>query len=187
MKLTGTKTETNLVTAFVNEGTARNRYSFWAAKAKKEGFEQIAAVFEETADQEKEHAERLFDFLEGGLCKVGELEVMAGTTSSTLANLSLAAQGEEYEWKTMYPAFAETARKEGFIEIANVLLAIAKAEKAHSERFKEFEKRIQTDTVFSSTEETTWQCRNCGYKHKGKQPPAVCPSCNHPRAYYERA
>ncbi len=182
--LKGSKTEQNLLKAFAGESQARNRYTYFASKAKKEGYEQIAAIFEETANQEKEHAKRLFKFLEGG-----ELEITAsfpaGVIGSTLENLKAAAGGENYEYTQMYPEFAKTAKEEGFNEIAAVFEAIAIAEKQHEKRYLDLAANIEADRVFKRDEEVVWRCRNCGYLHVGTEAPATCPACAHPQAYFE--
>ena len=180
----GTKTEKNLLTAFAGESQARNRYTYYASVAKKEGYEEISAVFTETADQEKEHAKRLFKFMEGG-----EVEITwsypSGVISTTLNNLQEAAEGEYDEWDHMYPEFAKVADEEGFPEIARVMRNIAKAEKGHEERYRKLRERIEKDEVFKRDEPIEWQCRNCGYIHTGKEAPGECPACAHPQAYFE--
>ncbi len=180
----GTKTEKNILTAFAGESQARNRYTYFASQARKEGYEQIAAVFEETANQEKEHAKRLFKFLEGGEVEI-QASFPAGVIGSTLENLKAAAAGENYEHTTMYPEFAKIAREEGFEEIAVVMEAIAVAEKGHENRYKALIKKLEEDRVFKSDEEVVWRCRNCGYLHRGKEAPDKCPACAHPKAYFE--
>jgi rubrerythrin len=173
------------MTAFTGESAARNRYTYWAGQAKKDGYEQIAAVFQETADQEKEHAKRLFKFLEGGTVEV-TAGLPAGVIGATLDNLKNAAEGEEHEWQTMYPEFAAVARKEGFVEIADVMLAIATAEKAHGERYRKFAANIEAGAVFKrGCPATVWRCRNCGCIHTGAEAPDKCPACAHPKAYFE--
>jgi rubrerythrin len=184
MKLKGTQTEKNLLTAFIGESQARNKYTYWGGKAKKEGYEQIAAIFEETANQEKEHAKRLFKFLEGGEVEIAA-SFPAGTIADTLENLKHAAEGENYEHTTMYPEFAKIAKKEGFNEIATVFEKIAVAEKWHEERYKAFAKAIEECNVFEKEKEITWTCRNCGYQHKGDSAPEKCPACAHPKAYFQ--
>jgi len=184
MKLKGSQTEKNLLAAFAGESQARNRYTYFASKAKKDGFEQMAAIFEETANQEKEHAKRLFKFLEGG-----EVEITAGfpagVIGSTLQNLKASAAGENYEYKEMYPGFAKIARKEGFTDIAKVFESIAVAEKRHEKRYLALAANIESKKVFKRDKEVVWSCRNCGYLHKGKQAPKTCPACDHPQAHYE--
>lgn len=180
----GTQTEKNLLTAFAGESQARNRYTYFASKAKKEGFEQIAAVFRETADQEKEHAERLFKELQGGEVEV-QAAFPAGVIGSTAENLKAAAGGENYEWTDMYPSFARVAREEGFTEIAEILEAIAVAEKQHEKRYLGLLANVKAGTVFKKDKPVVWRCLNCGYLHQGEEAPENCPACAHPRAYYE--
>ena len=165
----GTKTEQNLLKSFAGESQARNRYVFFASVAKKEGFEQIAGVFAETAEQEKEHAKRFFKFLEGGMVEI-TASYPAGVIGTTKENLAAAAAGENEEWTDLYPTFADVADQEGFPMIAAVFRSIA---------------TVEADKVFERDEEIEWQCRNCGYIHKGKKAPASCPSCAHPQAYFE--
>jgi len=180
----GSQTEENLLIAFAGESQARNRYTFFASKAKKEGLIQISDIFLETANQEKEHAERFFKYLEGG-----ELEISAafpaGTIGTTFDNLIAAAEGEEYEWSVMYPAFAQTAREEGFDEIAQTFESIIIAEKQHDRRYKALAENIQAGRVFKRNGTVTWRCRNCGYLHEASEAPEVCPACKHPQAYFE--
>ncbi|MBC2696820.1 MAG: rubrerythrin family protein [ANME-2 cluster archaeon] len=179
-----TQTEKNLLTAFAGESQARNRYTFFASAAKKAGYEQISAIFIETADNEKEHAERLFKFLEGG-----EVEITgsfpAGIIGDTASNLEAAADGENHEHTTMYPQFAEVAQKEGFSEIAEVFRNIAVAEKAHEERYRALIENIKNNMVFKRDTVVKWKCRNCGYIHEGTEAPGECPACAHARAYFE--
>ena len=174
MELKGSKTEQNLMTAFAGESQARNKYTFFASKAKKDGYEQIAALFEETANNEKEHAKMWFKLLEGGSIK------------STPENLVAAAEGENYEWTDMYAGFAETAKEEGFDHIAFLFSEVAKIEKEHEERYKKLLKNIEDEVVFSSEGDTIWICRNCGHIVIGKNAPKVCPVCTHPQSYFER-
>jgi len=180
----GTKTEKNLLTAFAGESQARNRYTYFASQAKKEGYEQIAAVFLETADNEKEHAKRLFKLLEGG-----EVEIIAsfpaGVIGNTKENLKAAATGENYEYTKMYPEFARIAEEEGFPNIAAIFRAIAVAEKQHEKRFLALLENIEKDRVFKRDRVVKWKCRNCGYIHEGTEAPEKCPACAHPRAYFE--
>jgi rubrerythrin len=180
----GTKTEKNLITAFAGESQARNRYTYFSSQARKEGFMQMAAIFEETANQEKEHAKRLFKLLEGG-----EAEVMAsfpaGVIGSTLENLKAAAAGENYEHTTMYPGFANDARGDGFEDIAKIYEAIAVAEKQHEKRYLDLAANIENDRVFKRDREVVWRCLNCGYLHRSKDAPPECPACAHPQAHYE--
>jgi rubrerythrin len=184
MELKGSQTEKNLLTAFAGESQARNRYTYFASQARKEGYEQIAAIFEETANQEKEHAKREFKFLKGG-----EVEITtafpAGIIDNTLENLKAAAAGEHYENTEMYPSFAKTADKEGFDEIAEVFRNIAVAEKRHEDRYVALAKNITEGRVFKREKPVRWVCRNCGYVHQGTEPPETCPSCAHPRAHFE--
>lgn len=182
--LKGTETEKNLLTAFAGESQARNRYSYFASQAKKDGYEQMAAVFEETANQEKEHAKRLFKFLEGGEIEV-QAAFPAGVIGDTLGNLKAAAAGEHYEYSEMYPGFAKVARDEGFDTIADVFESIAVAEKQHEKRYLDLATNIETGRVFKRDDEVVWRCRNCGYLHKGTEAPETCPACEHPRAYFE--
>ena len=180
----GTQTEKNLLIAFSGESQARNRYTFFASKAKKEGLMQISEIFLETANQEKEHAEQFFKYLEGG-----DLEITssfpAGVIGTTFDNLLSAAQGEEYEWSVMYPAFAKMAKEEGFDDIAQTFESIIIAEKQHDRRYKALAKNIEEGRVFKRNDTVTWRCRNCGYLHEAKQAPSVCPACKHPQAYFE--
>lgn len=182
--LKGSRTETNILTAFAGESQARNRYTYFASKAKKEGYVQIAEIFTETADQEKEHAKRLFKLLEGGEVTISA-NFPAGTIGSTQENLREAAGGEHHEHSIMYPEFAKVAREEGFPEIAGIFLAIAVAEKQHEKRYLELMANIEKGLVFKKEEETTWRCRNCGYIHKGKTAVDKCPACDHPQAHFE--
>lgn len=183
--LKGTQTEKNLMTAFAGESQARNRYTYFAGKAKKEGYVQISAIFEETANHEKEHAKRLFKFLEGGDAEI-TAAFPAGVIGSTLENLMAAAAGENHEHTEMYPEFAETARKEGFPEIADVMASIAVAEKYHEDRYNQLVANINAGRVFKKDETVVWRCRNCGYLHEGSEAPDLCPACAHPQAHYER-
>lgn len=182
--LKGSRTERNLLTAFAGESQARNRYTFFASQAKKEGYEQIAAIFLETADNEKEHAKRLFRFLEGGEVEIAG-SFPAGVIADTLTNLKSAAAGEHYEHTKMYPEFAKVAEEEGFPEIAAVLRAIARAEQGHEERYRRLIANLEQGKVFRRDEPVVWRCRNCGYLHEGTEPPAICPSCDHPKAFFE--
>jgi rubrerythrin len=180
----GTQTEKNLLTSFAGESQARMRYTYFASVAKKEGYEQIAAIFTETADQEKEHAKRMFKWLEGGMVEI-TASYPAGVISNTLDNLKAAAAGEHEEWSLDYPHFAEVADKEGFPEIAMMYRAISVAEKGHEERYNAFVKNIEAGKVFEKDNEVTWQCRNCGYIHTGTEAPELCPACAHPKAHFE--
>lgn len=180
----GTQTEKNLMTSFAGESQARNRYTFFASKAKKEGYEQIRAIFEETANQEKEHAKRMFKWLEGGMVEIS-CSFPAGVIGTTEENLNAAASGEHEEWAEAYPHFADVAEEEGFPAIAKMYREIAVAEKGHEERYLAFVKNLEDNKVFVKDQETVWQCRNCGYIHIGKAAPETCPACLHPQAYFE--
>ncbi|MBN2563595.1 MAG: rubrerythrin family protein [Phycisphaerae bacterium] len=182
--LKGSQTEKNLLTAFAGESQARNRYTYFASKAKKEGFVQIADIFEETANQEKEHAKRFFKFLEGGDVEV-QAAFPAGVIGSTAENLKAAAAGEHYEWESMYPEFAEVAREEGFAEIAKVFAAVSVAEKQHEKRYLDLLANVEAGAVFKKKEKVVWRCRNCGYLHEGTEAPDSCPACAHPQAHFE--
>jgi len=182
--LKGTKTEKNLLTAFAGESQARNRYNYFASQAKKEGYEQISGIFTETADNEKEHAKRLFKFMEGGEAKI-QAAFPAGVIGKTVDNLKAAADGENHEHTTMYPEFAKIADEEGFAEIAAVFRAIAIAEKQHEKRYLELLENIKNNRVFKRDKPIKWRCRNCGYIHEGTEPPEKCPACAHPREYFE--
>lgn len=180
----GTRTEKNLAISFAGESQARMRYTYFASAAKKEGFEQISAIFLETAEQEKEHAKRMFKWLEGGMVEI-TASYPAGVIGSTLENLKAAAAGENEEWSLDYPKFADIADEEGFPAIAKMYREIAVAEKGHEERYLAFVKNIEDKTVFKKDVEVVWQCRNCGYIYVGKEAPEVCPACLHPQAYFE--
>ena len=170
--LKGTKTEKNLMEAFAGESQARNKYTYFASKAKKDGYEQIAAIFQETADNEKEHAKMWFKLLHNGI-------------PSTEENLKAAAEGENYEWTDMYDKFAKEAREEGFDNIADLFAGVAKIEKEHEERYMKLLENLENGLVFSKDGDKIWKCRNCGHIHIGKEAPEVCPVCAHPRAYFE--
>jgi rubrerythrin len=180
----GTQTEKNLITAFAGESQARNRYTYFAGKARKEGYDQIAFIFDETANQEKEHAKRFFGFLEGGEVIVSA-DFPAGMIGTTYENLKAAAAGEHHEHTQMYPGFAKVAREEGFDAIAQVFLAIAVAEKQHEKRYVDLAANIEANRVFNRDPQTVWRCRNCGYLHHGEGAPESCPACAHPQAYFE--
>lgn len=184
MSLKGTETEKNLLTAFAGESQARNRYTYFASQAKKDGFVQISSIFEETANQEKEHAKRLFKFLEGGEVEISAA-FPAGVIGSTVDNLEESAAGENYEHTEMYPGFAATAREEGFEEIASVFEAIAVAEKQHEKRYRDLAANIKANRVFKRDTPVVWRCRNCGYLHEGTEAPQTCPACAHPQAHFE--
>ena len=173
MELKGSRTEANLMAAFAGESQARNKYTYFASKAKKEGYEQIAAIFEETANNEKEHAKMWFKELHGG------------EVPSTLENLLAAAEGENYEWTDMYAEFAKTAEDEGFTRIAYLFNEVAKIEKEHEERYRKLRENIENGVVFEKKEQTMWICRNCGHVHYGEKAPKVCPVCAHPQSYFE--
>jgi rubrerythrin len=182
--LKGTQTEKNLLTAFAGESQARNRYTYFSSTAKKEGYVQIADIFEETANQEKEHAKRLFKFLEGGEVEIAAA-FPAGIIGSTMENLKASAAGENYEHSTMYPGFAKVAREEGFDAIPMVFEAIAVAEKQHEKRYNDLAANIEAGQVFKRKEAVTWRCRNCGYLHTNTDAPEMCPACSHPQAHFE--
>ncbi len=173
MDLKGSKTEANLMTAFAGESQARNKYTYYASKAKKEGYEQIAAIFEETAGNEKEHAKMWFKYLVGG------------EVPDTITNLQDAANGENHEWTEMYKEFAETAKEEGFTEIARKFELVGAIEKEHEQRYLRLLEGVKNETTFKREESTVWVCRNCGHVHVGKTAPKVCPTCNHPQSYFE--
>jgi len=182
--LKGTQTEKNILTAFAGESQARNRYTYFASQAKKDGFVQISAIFEETANQEKEHAKRLFKLLEGGEVQVSAT-FPAGVIGTTLENLREAAAGENYEHTTMYPEFAQKAMAEGFKNIAAIFMAIAVAEKQHEKRYKDLAANIEAGRVFKREAKVTWRCRNCGYLQEGTTAVDECPACAHPRDHFE--
>lgn len=185
MELKGSQTETNLMCAFAGESQARNRYTYYTSVAKKEGYVQIADIFAETANQEKEHAKRLFKLMEGGEIEIPASSFPAGPVGTTLENLLAGAAGEEFEWTEMYPGFAKTAKEEGFTQIAAVFSAIAVAEKQHDKRYKELAANIEAGTVFQRGDTVIWRCRNCGYLHEGTSAPAKCMACDHPQAHFE--
>ena len=180
----GTQTEKNLLAAFAGESQARNRYSFFASKAKKEGYEQIAAIFQETAENEKEHAKVFFKHLQGG-----EVEITAGypagVIGTTAENLHEAAEGEKMEWGTLYPDFAGTAEKEGFPMVAHSFKKIAEVEAYHERRYRKLLENVKKKQVYKKDKAVKWKCSNCGYVHEGKEAPDVCPACQHPQSYYE--
>ncbi len=184
MGIKGTQTEKNLMAAFAGESQARNRYTYAASKARKDGYRQIADIFEETANQEREHAKRLFKLMEGG-----EIEITgtfpAGPLDSTLENLKHGAAGEHYEWTDMYPGFAKTAREEGFEDIAVVFDSIAVAEKQHEKRYLGLAANLEAEKVFATDETSVWRCINCGYIAEGAEAPKICPACAHPQAHFE--
>ncbi len=184
MALKGSKTEKNLLTAFAGESQARNRYTYAAGKARKEGLVQIALIFEETANQEKEHAKRFFKFLEGGEVE-GQAAFPAGILGTTAENLTASAGGENYEWTEMYPGFAKVAREEGFEAVAKAFDAISIAEKQHENRYLGLLSNLESGTVFKKDKSVVWRCLNCGYLHEGQEAPDACPACVHPQAYFE--
>jgi rubrerythrin len=182
--LKGTQTEKNLLTGFAGESQARNRYTYFASQAKKDGYEQISWIFTDTAENEKEHAKKFFNFLEGGDAEV-VAAFPAGMIGSTAVNLREAAGGENLEYSTLYPEFARVADEEGFHEIADVIRSIAKVEMGHEERYLALLANVESGAVFKRESVVKWRCRNCGYVHEGTEAPASCPACAHPQAYYE--
>lgn len=180
----GSQTEKNLLISFAGESQARNRYTFFAGAAKKEGLVQIAHIFEETADQEKEHAKRFFKFLEGGDLEITET-FPAGKIGTTLENLRAAAEGEEHEWMEMYPKFAQVAQEEGFSDVAAAFTAIAIAEKQHGKRYSDLANNLEAGRVFKRGDKVTWRCRNCGFLHEATSALKLCPACLHPQAHFE--
>ena len=184
IELKGSKTEKNLLTAFAGESQARNRYTYFASEARKADYMQIADIFEETANQEKEHAKRFFKFLKGGDVEI-QAAFPAGVIGTTVQNLSAAAAGEHYEWTEMYPSFSIIAKDEGFEEIAKVFSAVSIAEKQHEKRYLGLLANVETGKVFKKEKPVVWRCRNCGYLHEGKEAPQVCPACDHPQAHFE--
>ena len=182
--LKGSETERNLLASFAGESQARNRYTFFASTAKKEGYEQIAAIFRETADNEKEHAEVFFKYLKGGDVEIKAM-YPAGAIGTTEQNLLAAAEGEKMEWGTLYPSFAETAEKEGFPDIAKSFRNIAKVEAYHEKRYRKLLENVKNKKVFKKDKTVKWKCRNCGYVHEGSEAPRICPACQHPQSYYE--
>ena len=184
MELKGSKTQKNLMAAFAGESQARNRYTYFASAARKEDYEQIADIFAETADQEREHAKRLFKFMTGGSGQV-DVAYPFGVIGQTVDNLKAGAAGENYEWTTMYPEFAATARTEGFEEIAAAMESIAVAEKQHEKRYLDLAKNIENSSVFKKDSSVVWRCRNCGYLHEGPEGLLICPACAHSQAHFE--
>ena len=180
----GTKTEKNLLAAFAGESQARNRYTFFASKAKKEGYEQIAGIFQETADNEKEHAEVFFKHLHGGDTEITAM-YPAGIIGTTAENLLAAAEGEKMEWGTLYPTFAKTAEKEDFPMVAHSFREIGEVEEYHERRYKKLLENVKKKQVFKKEKVVKWKCRNCGYVHEGVEAPDVCPACQHSQSYYE--
>lgn len=183
-ELKGTQTEKNILTAFAGESQARNRYTYFASQAKKEGYVQISDIFTETANQEKEHAKRLFKLLSGGEVMISGA-FPAGTIAATVENLKASAAGENYEHTDMYPGFAKTAEEEGFSEIAAIFRAIAVAEKQHEKRYLDLAANIDAGRVFKRQTAVVWRCRNCGYLYEGQTAPEKCPACDHPQAHFE--
>lgn len=183
-KLKGTKTEKNLLKSFAGESQARNRYTFFASKARKEGYEQIAAIFIETADNEKEHAEVFFKYLEGGDLEI-TAEYPAGKIGATAENLLASAEGEKLEWGTLYPEFGKIAKEEGFDDVAESFEEIGEVEEQHEKRYRKLLKNVKKGLVFKRDKEVEWKCRNCGYIHHGKEVPEICPACKHSQSYYE--
>ncbi|HHX14826.1 MAG TPA: rubrerythrin family protein [Fibrobacter sp.] len=183
-KIKGSETEKNLLKAFAGESQARNRYTYFSSIAKKEGLVQIAGIFEETANQEKEHAKRFWKFLEGGPVEI-TATYPAGASSNTLDNLKAAADGENEEWSELYPTFAKTAREEGFLEIAKAFEMISVAEKQHEKRYRDLYNNLVAGKVFKKDDKVVWRCLNCGYLHEGTDAPEMCPACIHPKAHFE--
>ena len=181
----GTQTEQNLLKSFAGESQARTRYTFFASVAKKEGFEQISAIFMETAEQEKKNEKKFFKYLEGGMVEI-TASFPAGVIGTTAENLKAAAEGENEEWVELYPHFADVAEQEGFPAVALTFRNVAKVEAEHEKRYRKLLENVENGTVFTDSEEIEWQCRNCGYVHRGKTAPEQCPACAHPRAYFER-
>jgi len=184
ISLKGTKTEQNLLKAFAGESQARNRYEFFSRVASKEGYEQIAAIFQETANQEKEHAKRFFKFLEGGMVEI-TASYPAGIIGTTKENLKAAAEGEHEEWTMLYTRFAEIAKEEGFPEVSTAFKLIAKIEAEHEKRFMKLLQNISEDAVFMKKGKVLWKCRNCGFVYEGEKAPEICPACQHPRSFFE--
>ncbi len=182
--LKGSQTEQNLLKAFAGESQARNRYVYFAKQAKKEGLEQMAAIFEETAVNEQAHAKKFFRFLEGGMVEITAV-YPAGKIGTTLENLAASADGEHEEWAELYPEFARIAQEEGYKEVANAFKAIARAETAHEDRFRKLYDNLENGMVFEREGKVVWKCRVCGYLHEGKKAPQQCPSCNHPQSYFQ--
>jgi rubrerythrin len=183
--LKGTKTEQNLLKAFAGESQARNRYTYFASVAKKEGYEQISAIFLETAENEKEHAKKFFKFLEGGEVEITATYPAGKISTDTAENILASAEGEKMEWSSIYPEFAQVAAEEGFSEVAVVFKNISKVEEQHEARYRKLWSNIKHDMVFKKSAGCLWQCRNCGYVHEGKNAPEKCPACEHPKAYFQ--
>jgi len=183
-KIKGSETEKNLLKAFAGESQARNRYTYFASVAGKEGFEQISGIFQETADNEKEHAKVFFKYLEGGDVTI-EASYPAGKIGTTTENLLAAAEGEKKEWGTIYPGFQDVAREEGYAEVADSFKQIGEVEEQHEKRYRRLLENVKNNTVFKKDGVVKWKCRNCGYVHEGKEAPKVCPACKHPQGFYE--
>jgi rubrerythrin len=184
MEFKGSQTEKNLLAAFAGESQARNRYTFFASQAKKEGFEQIAAIFQETADNEKEHAELYFRHLKGGMAEI-TASYPSGIIAATADNLKAAAEGENLEWTKLYPHFGDVAQQEGFLEAAQTFRAVSKVEAYHERRYLKLLENVKAQTVFKKDASIKWKCRNCGYVHESVEAPGVCPVCGHARSYFE--
>lgn len=184
MELKGSRTEKNLMAAFAGESQARTRYTFYASVAKKEGYEQISSIFQETARNEKEHAELFFKHLKGGMVEI-TAAYPAGIIGSTRKNLKTAAEGEKMEWGTLYPDFAEVAEEEGFKDVANTFRMVAKVEKYHERRYLKLVANMEQGSVFKKDSPIKWKCRNCGYIHEGSEAPEKCPVCEHAKSYFE--
>lgn len=184
MEFKGSRTEKNVLAAFAGESQARTRYTFFASAARKEGYEQIAGIFEETSDNEKEHAKLFFTHLKGGTAEI-TASYPAGIIGSTAENLRAAAEGEKLEWGTLYPGFAETAEQEGFIDVAKTFRSVAKVEAYHERRYRKLLANVETNKVFKRDAPTKWKCRNCGFVFEGSEAPEKCPVCSHPRSYFE--
>ncbi len=184
MKLKGTGTEKNLLAAFAGESQARNRYTYFASAAKKEGYEQISAIFLETSENEKEHAKRFFKFLEGGMAEF-TATFPAGRIGTTAENLKAAAEGENEEWTKLYPGFAKAAEEEGFKDVAEAFRSIAKVEVEHEQRYRKLLENVERGNVFKKDKSSIWKCRNCGYHHEGAEAPGLCPACLHPKGFFE--
>jgi len=184
MELKGSQTEKNILASFAGESQARNRYTYFASAARKEGYEQIAAIFLETADNEKEHAKLFFTLLQGGEAEI-QAVYPAGTIGDTAANLKAAAAGENFEWTTLYQSFAEAAKKEGFAEVHQTFIQVARVEKFHEARYLALTKNLKEGKVFKKDSSVKWHCRNCGYVFEGREVPEKCPVCQHPRAFFE--
>jgi rubrerythrin len=184
MELKGSQTEKNLLAAFAGESQARTRYSFFSSAARKEGFEQISAIFQETSDNEKEHAQLFFEHLRGGMVEIAA-GYPAGIIGPTAQNLKAAAEGEKLEWGTLYPNFANVAEKEGFKEVAGTFRQVARVEAYHERRYLKLLANVEQNRVFEKDAPTKWKCRNCGFVHEGSRAPEKCPVCGHPRSYYE--